>query len=113
MFPRPDCTKCRVFAPPCVKLIEGWGTKLTRVLSRVFRTVANGDFNVCCLMLPCSRLVSVFIEDKTISMTRSVKNKEFAIVWFGGFRMVLSEKRLFAPFRTFDLKQHKSKVKRL
>jgi hypothetical protein len=84
------------FTPPCeVKL--GWGTKLTRVLSRVFKTVANGDLNVCCLVLPCSRLVSVFIEDKNISMPRSVKNKEFAIVWFGGFRMVLSEKGYSHP----------------
>jgi hypothetical protein len=96
MFPRPDCTNCRVFDPPGeVKL--GWGTKLTRVLSRVFKTVANGDLNVCCLVLPCSRLVSVFIEDKNISMPRSVKNKEFAIVWFGGFRMVLSEKGYSHP----------------
>jgi hypothetical protein len=77
------------FDPPGeVKLNEGWGTKLTRVLSRVFRTVANGDFNVCCLMLPCSRLVSVFIENKTISMTRSVKIKNLqsyglaALEWF-------------------------------
>jgi hypothetical protein len=41
--------------------------------------------------------VSVFIEDKNISMPRSVKNKEFAIVWFGGFRMVLSEKGYSHP----------------
>jgi hypothetical protein len=75
----------------------GWGTKLTRVLSRVFKTVANGDLNVCCLVLPCSRLVSVFIEDKNISMPKSVKNKGFAIVWFGGFRMVLSEKGYSHP----------------
>jgi hypothetical protein len=84
------------FCPPGeIKL--GWGTKLTRVLSRVFKTVANGDLNVCCLVLPCSRLVSVFIEDKNISMPKSVKNKEFAIVWFGGFRMVLSEKGYSHP----------------
>jgi hypothetical protein len=94
MFPRPDCTNCRVFAP-CVKL--NWGTKLTRVLSRVFKTVANGDLNICCLVLPCSRLVPVFIERKTVSMARSVKNKVFAIVWFGGFRMVLSEKGYSHP----------------
>jgi hypothetical protein len=48
-------------------------------------------------VLPCSRLVSVFIEDKNISMPKSVKNKGFAIVWFGGFKMVLSEKGYSHP----------------